>query len=189
MTTPPKPDHEKRPFRFKLEGPFLCVSTMLLITPISPNFKGLKCSVFGRFRALQSRKIYGIVKLHPARGRKRIVRLCVNNQCDCNFSPQGDGNDVLHQSSGTILLQFIPARGRKRCTAVLMCLCSVLQFIPARGQKSTSATGVCQQRRCFAFSYILFYRLGTAPAGIVFVTGSALTPCGTFRFKGRIPCR
>lgn len=35
------------------------VSTMLLITPISPNFKGLKCSVFGRFRALQSRNIYG----------------------------------------------------------------------------------------------------------------------------------
>lgn len=61
MTTPPKPDHEKRPFRFKLEGPFLRVSTMLLITPISPNFKGLKCSVFGRFRALQSRKIYGTI--------------------------------------------------------------------------------------------------------------------------------
>lgn len=61
MTTPPKPDHEKRPFRFKLEGPFLRVSTMLLITPISPNFKGLKCSVFGRFRALQSIKIYGTI--------------------------------------------------------------------------------------------------------------------------------
>lgn len=59
MTTPLKPDHEKRPFRFKLEGPFLRVSTMLLITPISPNFKGLKCSVFGCFRALQSRNIYG----------------------------------------------------------------------------------------------------------------------------------
>lgn len=59
MTTPPKPDHEKRPFRFKLEGPFLRVSTMLLITPISPNFKGLKCSVFGCFRALQSRNVYG----------------------------------------------------------------------------------------------------------------------------------
>ena len=61
MTTPPKPDHEKRPFRFKLEGPFLRVSTMLLITPISPNFKGLKCSVFGCFRALQSRNIYGAI--------------------------------------------------------------------------------------------------------------------------------
>lgn len=34
---------------------------MLLITPISPNFKGLKCSVFGRFRALQSRKNYGTI--------------------------------------------------------------------------------------------------------------------------------
>lgn len=63
MTTPPKPDHEKRPFRFKLEGPFLRVSTMLLITPISPNFKGLKCSVFGGFRALQSRNIYGKIKI------------------------------------------------------------------------------------------------------------------------------
>lgn len=61
MTTPPKPDHEKRPFRFKLEGPFLRVSTMLLITPILPAFKGLKCSVFGCFRALQSRNIYGIM--------------------------------------------------------------------------------------------------------------------------------
>ena len=35
---------------------------MLLITPISPNFKGLKCSVFGCFRALQSRNIYGIME-------------------------------------------------------------------------------------------------------------------------------
>lgn len=61
MTTPLKPDHEKRPFRFKLEGPFFRVSTMLLITPISPNFKGLKCSVFGCFRALQSRNIYGYI--------------------------------------------------------------------------------------------------------------------------------
>lgn len=59
MTTPPKSDHEKRPFQFEPEGPFLRVSTMLLITPISPNFKELKCSVFGRFRALQSRNIYG----------------------------------------------------------------------------------------------------------------------------------
>lgn len=66
MTTPLKPDHEKRPFRFKLEGPFLRVSTMLLITPISPNFKGLKCSVFGRFRALQSRNIYGTVTYRVA---------------------------------------------------------------------------------------------------------------------------
>ena len=67
MTTPPKPDHEKRPFQFEPEGPFLRVSTMLLITPISPNFKGLKCSVFGRFRALQSRKIYGIIKTDEPR--------------------------------------------------------------------------------------------------------------------------
>lgn len=79
MTTPLKPDHEKRPFRFKLEGPFLRVSTMLLITPISPNFKGLKCSVFGRFRALQSRNIYGIIKLQTDQKppwRRRYSRFC-----------------------------------------------------------------------------------------------------------------
>ena len=107
-----------------------------------------------------------IVKLHPARGRKTSV------VCPC-----------------FLISNEFPARGRKPEKLVPdFDVCS-LQFIPARGQKSTSATGVCQQRRCFAFSYILFYRLGAAPAGIVFVTGSALTPCGTFRFKGRISCR
>lgn len=40
---------------------------MLLITPISPNFKGLKCSVFGRFRALQSRKNYGAMTLEAGK--------------------------------------------------------------------------------------------------------------------------
>ena len=109
-----------------------------------------------------------IVKLSSVRGRKPSV------VCPC-----------------FLISNEFPARGRK--PARLDNLVDVdmipLQFIPARGQKSTSATGVCQQRRCFAFSYILFYRLGAAPAGIVFVTGSALTPCGTFRFKGRISCR
>lgn len=89
----------------------------------------------------------------------------------------------------TATLQFIPARGRKRHCSHDNIPILRLQLIPARGQKSTSATGVCQQRRCFAFSYILFYRLGAAPAGIVFVTGSALTPCGTSGFMGRISCR
>ena len=134
---------------------------------------------------------------------------------DCryyNLSPQGDGNQPAGQGRGcqpqlqfipargrkrghnhiaavNLKLQFIPARGRKPICSVRFGACKRLQFIPARGQKSTSATGVCQQRRCFAFSYILFYRLGTAPAGIVFVTGSALTPCGTSGFMGRISCR
>ena len=109
-----------------------------------------------------------IVKLHPARGRK----------------PAGVLEEPLD-----LVLQFIPVRGRKLCALPAAHDAVLLQFIPARGQKSTSATGVCQQRRCFAFSYILFYRLRAAPDGIVFVTGSALTPCGTFRFKGRISCR
>lgn len=51
----------------KQEGPFLRVSTVLLIPPISPAFKGLKCSVLGRFRALQSRNIYGIIKTDEPR--------------------------------------------------------------------------------------------------------------------------
>ena len=109
---------------------------------------------------------------------------------DCNLSPQGDGNTPnMLRARFFIRLQFIPARGRKPFVVSPVVHLALLQFIPARGQKSTSATGVCQQRRCFAFSYILFYRLGAAPDGIVFVTGSALTPCGTFRFKGRISCR
>lgn len=87
------------------------------------------------------------------------------------------------------IVKLSSVRGRKLKRVSRQHLIHILQFIPARGQKSTSATGVCQQRRCFAFSYILFYRLGAAPDGIVFVTGSALTPCGTFRFKGRISCR
>jgi len=58
---------------------------MLLITPISPNFKGLKCSVFGRFRALQSRNIYGIIAakeaaigsllFHPAKPEDRAAEV------------------------------------------------------------------------------------------------------------------
>ena len=133
---------------------------------------------------------------------------------DCTrcFPPGNSGTSAYHQRESADGLSFLlhprfscgwffsfdsmcdivnlySARGRKLLSAGLHDLVNVLQFIPARGQKSTSATGVCQQRRCFAFSYILFYRLGAAPDGIVFVTGSALTPCGTFRFKGRISCR
>ena len=133
---------------------------------------------------------------------------------DCTrcFPPGNSGTSAYHQRESADGLSFLlhprfsggwsfsfesmcgivklhPARGRKLCALPAAHDAVLLQFIPARGQKSTSATGVCQQRRCFAFSYILFYRLGAAPDGIVFVTGSALTPCGTFRFKGRISCR
>lgn len=108
------------------------------------------------------------LQLIPARERKPLCGNMHSQNRNCNLSPQGDGN----------LLQSPSVHHRQQ-----------LQFIPVRGQKSTSATGVCQQRRCFAFSYILFYRLGTAPAGIVFVTGSALTPSGTSGFMGRISCR
>lgn len=104
-------------------------------------------------------------------------------------SVRGRKHDIKRSVASHIGLQFIPTRGRKQLSTNISIRSRMLQLIPARGQKSTSATGVCQQRRCFAFSYILFYRLGTAPDGIIFVTGSALTPCGTFRFKGRISCR
>lgn len=150
----------------------------------------------------------------PVRGRKpvRTIQLFAI-LADCNLSPRGgedafpllftfaklaisvsprEGTETalpLRQCQNTRRLQFIPARGRKRHCSHDNIPILRLQLIPARGQKSTSATGVCQQRRCFAFSYILFYRLGAAPAGIVFVTGSALTPCGTSGFMGRISCR
>ena len=52
---------------------------MLLITPISPNFKGLKCSVFGRFRALQSRKNYGTMcVIQVAAQRSPAMRICMS---------------------------------------------------------------------------------------------------------------
>ena len=146
----------------------------------------------GNIVGLKKFRLLLLLRFSPVRGRKPAVEKCHHNQrtglqfipargrklcrvdClavvvhDCNLSPQGDENDHLPG--------FLPCLHK-------------LQLIPARGQKSTSATGVCQQRRCFAFSYILFYRLGAAPAGIVFVTGSALTPCGTSGFMGRISCR
>ena len=109
------------------------------------------------------------ITTYPRKGTEtHLVESSVQLHVDYNLSPQGDGNLAY---------------------PVLYSYMVKLQLIPARGQKSTSATGVCQQRRCFAFSDILFYRLGAAPAGIVFVTGSALMPCGTFRFRGRISCR
>ena len=129
-----------------------------------------------------------IVKLHPARGRKPAGVLEEPLDLVLQFIPVR-GRKLLRRRQAACEVGTIPTRGRKPEKLVPdFDVCS-LQFIPARGQKSTSATGVCQQRRCFAFSYILFYRLGAAPDGIVFVTGSALTPCGTFRFKGRISCR
>lgn len=166
------------------------------LTPLLPNrgdLYGLSFLLHPRFSGVwffSFESMCDIVNLYSVRGRKRIFFYC---------------------SLKVSTLQFIPVRGRKHAVirpSLLVTDCNLspqgdgnpprigfwlrlieLQFIPARGQKSTSATGVCQQRRCFAFSYILFYRLGAAPAGIVFVTGSALTPCGTSGFMGRISCR
>ncbi len=149
----------------------------------------------------------------PVRGRERAIVFKVHSELITIYPRKGTETVTSpDEIARSIKLQFIPARGRKlqklavKSDALHITIyprkgtetgswhcgtrtSSVLQFIPARGQKSTSATGVCQQRRCFAFSYILFYRLGAVPAGIVFVTGSALTPCGTSGFMGRISCR
>ena len=124
----------------------------------------------------------------PARGRKRHI----NPRFRCfriAIPVRGRKLHNPHTNAFYVQLRLIPVRGRKLDVALVCVTLDLLQFIPARGQKSTSAIGVCQQRRCFAFSYILFYRLGAAPAGIVFVTGSALTPCGTSGFMERISCR
>ena len=129
-----------------------------------------------------------IVKLSSVRGRKHDIKRSVASHIGLQFIPARGRKPSVVCPCFLVSNEF-PARGRKLCALPAAHDAVLLQFIPARGQKSTSATGVCQQRRCFAFSYILFYRLGAAPDGIVFVTGSALTPCGTFRFKGRISCR
>ena len=110
-------------------------------------------------------------------------------------------------------LQFIPVRGRKLGLISYIPRFVQIAFIPARGRKPRTISAVvtlaeiviyprkgtkkhlCHWRLpaaevlCFFLSYILFYRLNAAPAGIVFVTGSALTPCGTSGFMGRISCR
>ena len=153
----------------------------------------------------------GIVKLHPSRGRKTSV-VCPCFLISNEFPARGRKQPVNPPRSLLHDITIYPRKGTEtRAYPLPHPACShcnlspqgdgnpprigfwlrliELQFIPARGQKSTSATGVCQQRRCFAFSYILFYKLGTAPAGIVFVTGSALTPSGTSGFMGRISCR
>ena len=130
------------------------------------------------------------IAIYPRKGTETCHPLRPYSRKDIVIYPRKGTEAYLHLLLfQSLQLQFIPARGRKLEMLADKISRLPLQFIPARGQKSTSATGVCQQRRCFAFSYILFYRLGTAPAGIVFVTGSALTPCGTFRFRGRIFCR
>ena len=135
-----------------------------------------------------------------------MYRLCIaiyprkGTETDSHFSP--------HISS---LLQFIPARGRETTGSAHSEFCIQLQFIPARGRKRLvlhcplecaqiaiypregTKKHLCHWRlpaaEVLCFFYILFYRLGATPAGIVFVTGSALTPCGTSGFMGRISCR
>ena len=131
------------------------------------------------------------ISVSPREGTETALplRQCQNTR-RLQFIPVRGRKLTTHGANAqTATLQFIPARGRKRHCSHDNIPILRLQLIPARGQKSTSATGVCQQRRCFSFSYILFYRLGAAPAGIVFVTGSALTPSGTSGFMGRISCR
>ena len=109
----------------------------------------------------------GIVKLHPARGRKlhlSFLRLfCVPLQSipargrkhagytplarvlHCNLSPQGDGNQLsAYYSTLTVSLQLIPARGRK-LVGILeqfhVIQLQLMQLIPARGRKPR-VTGV-----------------------------------------------
>ena len=99
LTMPPKPDHEKRRFRFKPEGLFCVLLLCYLITSISPDFKELKCSVFGRFRALQSRNIYG------ATYHKRDA-ICLETQyypnamaCELFEKPILRAGDIYHHTT------------------------------------------------------------------------------------------
>ena len=149
----------------------------------------------------------------PARGRKRIPILVhifplyynlslqgdgkllgaptPSSAYNYNLSPQGDGNVwfcIAHLSAPR--LQFIPARGRKLSVYFMFSLfLSFIAIYPREGTKKHLCHWRLPAAEVLCFFYILFYRLGATPAGIVFVTGSALTPCGTSGFMGRISCR
>ena len=156
------------------------------------------------------------IAIYPREGTKTHERTDPKSDCrsHCNLSPRGDENHDQpcwpHRDAGVAIsprkgtetcgnppkppgnrLQLIPARGRKPVSVIVVRRKTRLQFLPARGQKKH----LCHWRLpaaevlCFFLSYILFYRSGAVPAGIVFVTGSALTPCGTSGFMGRISCR
>ena len=70
--------------------------------------------------------------------------------CCCNLSPRGDGNVVVRGAvwSNGILLQFIPARGRKPSHQPSRPSPYRLQFIPARGRKHFSHSFTSKDSRC-----------------------------------------
>ena len=157
---------------------------------------------------------YANIAIYPRKGtetreRKRSARGSLRLQ----FIPaRGRKHLALHFLFPSFKLQFIPARGRKlNIHFELRNEC--ITIYPRKGTEarsdllhSTFCADCIYPRKgtkkhlfhwrlpaaevlCFFLSYILFYRLNAAPAGIVFVTGSALTPCGTSGFMGRISCR
>lgn len=128
----------------------------------------------------------------PARGRKpaRLDDL-IDVDVNYNLSPQGDGNFLIPSTVPvTWKLQFIPARGWKP----VVCFDPVhhgrnCNLSPQGDKKAPLLLAFASSGGALLFLTILFYRLEAVPAGIVFVTGSALTPCGASGFMGRISCR
>ena len=83
-------------------------------------------------------RITVVVAIYPREGTEThpSTSLVLSPSAGCNLSPRGDGN--LFTSTRTFnpgLLQFIPARGRKRSRRPHRLHWPPLQFIPARGRK------------------------------------------------------
>ena len=83
-------------------------------------------------------RITVVVAIYPREGTEThpSTSLVLSPSAGCNLSPRGDGN--LFTSTRTFnpgLLQYIPARGRKRSRRPHRLHWPPLQFIPARGRK------------------------------------------------------
>ena len=77
------------------------------------------------------------ITIYPRKGTETLYAFGTNPPLrHYNLSPQGDGNFCSHTVHFLyFLLQFIPARGRKRFSVQPMIKYLLLQFIPARGRK------------------------------------------------------
>ncbi len=92
----------------------------------------------GRKRtSLHSGRSDSSITTHPRKGTETVsCNRATYTRFDYNLSPQGDGNTqkVLH-ASWIVLLQLIPARGRKLVVIVDEVGFLGLQLIPVRGRK------------------------------------------------------
>ena len=131
------------------------------------------------------------IAIYPREGTKTwFLSSCFVVVCIAIYPREGTKTlSGLLQQAHNVLLPFIPARGRKPEISFGAFNRRHIAIYPREGTKKHLCHWRLPAAEVLCFFYILFYRLGATPAGIVFVTGSALTPCGTSGFMGRISCR